>query len=95
MPQSTLQQMLGMRGEGHVDGKVWIIKCLTLIPGFPFKPYASNKTVMCVRNPLDVFPSLAAFMGSMSHSSKYEFELEKEFPEWWDEFLTFARKAHK
>jgi len=76
MIPATMQQMLGMRGEGYIDGRVWIIKSPVVSPGLPLEPYSSNKVIMCVRNPLDVFPSMMQLLGTMSHSAKFEFEVE-------------------
>ena len=79
--------MLGMRGEGYIDGRVWIIKSPVMSGAIKLEPYSSNKVVMCVRNPLDIFPSVAQLINTMSHSAKFEFEVEKEYPEWWNHFL--------
>ena len=38
---------------------------------------------MCVRHPLDVFPSYASLNNTMSHGNKPEYEFNEEFPEWW------------
>ena len=38
---------------------------------------------MCVRYPLDVFPSYASLNNTMSHGNKPDYEYNEEFPEWW------------
>lgn len=38
---------------------------------------------MCVRHPLDVFPSYASLSNTMSHGNKPDYEYNEEFPEWW------------
>lgn len=42
---------------------------------------------MCVRNPLDVFPSYASFVNTMSHGNKPEFPIHDYIPEWWTRFV--------
>ena len=36
-----------------------------------------------MRNPLDVYPSIASFVNTMSHGNKTDFEPSEKYPEWW------------
>jgi hypothetical protein len=47
-----------------------------------------------VRNPLDIFPSLANLLNTFSHSATVPFEYQKEFPEWWDRYIKMISKMH-
>ena len=61
---TTMQYMLGMRGENIVDDRLWIIKSHhpKKLPGD--LSFVSNKVICCVRNPLDVFPSLVQLINT-------------------------------
>lgn len=49
--------MIGFKGEEVLDDRIWIAK--THFPNrYPWDiEYYTNKTVCCVRNPLDIFAS--------------------------------------
>ena len=49
--------------------------------------FTSNKVICCVRNPLDCLVSYACFINTLNHSTKPEFDFEKDFPQWWDWFI--------
>jgi len=55
---TSMQSMLGMRGENIVDDTTWIVKSHwpKVLP--TDRTFTSNKVICCVRNPLDIFPSL-------------------------------------
>jgi len=46
-----------------------------------------NKTFICVRHPLDVMPSVAAMINTMSHGKKPDYDFAADYPEWWDWFV--------
>ncbi len=39
---------------------------------------------MCVRNPIEVFYSLATLVNTLSHAYEFEQEFDSHCPEWWD-----------
>ena len=47
----------------------------------------SNKTFVCVRHPLDVFPSYGALCNTISHGNKPEYDFSVDYPEWWNWFV--------
>ena len=49
--------------------------------------FTANKMVVIVRNPLDVFPSLANLMSTKTQSLTVNEQYHTDFPEWWEEFL--------
>merc|ERR1711957_264797 len=74
---------MGMKGEGIIDDSIWVSKTHHPL-NFPMTSiFTSNKTFMVVRNPLDVFPSYAALLNTMSHGNKPDYDIPKEYPEWW------------
>ena len=78
---------MGLKGESHCDDSVWISKS-----HHPFNiklsaPNTVNKTFICVRHPLDVFPSFGALCHTMSHGNKTEYDFATDYPEWWDWFI--------
>lgn len=78
---------MGLKGESHSDDSVWVAKS-----HHPFYikgavPNMTNKTFICIRNPLDVFPSYAALCNTLSHGNKPEFDFAVDYPEWWDWFI--------
>ena len=87
MHTATAIQIMGMKGEGHIDNSIWVAKSHLpiVVPGST--PFLANKTFVCVRNPLDVFPSYAALANTMSHGNKPDYEIHTEFPEWWAWFV--------
>jgi len=84
---STSLQINGLKGEGVINDTVWVakshhpfnIKRADLLP--------VNKTFVCVRNPLDVFPSFASLCNTLSHGNKTEYEFDKDYPEYWNWFV--------
>jgi hypothetical protein len=66
------------------DDRVWVVKTHHpfLIPNTV--QYFSNKTLLCVRSPMDVFPSFASFVNTMNHGVKPDYDYEERYPEWWD-----------
>ena len=74
---------MGLKGEAATDDSIWICKTHHPLVIAMQSMFTSNKTVMIVRNPLDVFPSYASFANTMSHGNKTEFEIHSEYPEWW------------
>lgn len=81
---ATSLQIQGLRGEGIIDDRAWIIKAhhpMLLPEATKFK---SDKIICCIRNPLDVLPSFASLSNTLSHSGMPEYEYERDFPEWWD-----------
>ena len=78
---------MGLKGEFHVSDNVWIVKS-----HHPFEmplsaKFATGKTFVCVRHPLDVFPSFAALCNTISHGNKTEFEFYRDYPDYWDWFV--------
>ena len=78
---------MGLKGESHYDDSVWITKS-----HHPFgiklsAPNKTNKTFICVRHPLDAFPSFAALCNTLSHGNKPDYDFAQDYPEWWDYFL--------
>ena len=88
MHSATSLQIMGLKGEGHsTDDNCWIVKS-----HHPFDIKLSeqntvSKTFICVRHPLDVFPSYAALTQTMSHGNKTDYDLAIEYPEWWAWFV--------
>jgi hypothetical protein len=77
-------QIAGMKGEDIVDDTVWVIK--THSPWV--MPYAqrffASKSIVVVRNPLDVINSWLDLMTMSSHSAKSPFDYSTEYPKFWD-----------
>jgi hypothetical protein len=84
-----------MLGEEIVDERCWIVK--THYPmALPTQlPYFSNKIIVIVRNPLDVFPSLFGLASTASHSATFPFENHEEAPDQWDKYLRGMSQMHK
>ena len=57
---------------------------MTLKGSFPFN---TSKTIVCVRHPLDVFPSYGALCNTVSHGNKPDFDFLVDYPEWWNWFV--------
>jgi len=87
MHTATSLQIMGMKGEGISDDRVWIVKAHHPLLLEQAAPYECNKVICCVRNPLDVFPSYASLCNSINHATKPEYEYEVDYPEWWDWFV--------
>lgn len=79
-------QLVGYNGEGHTDDRVFCVKAHHPLE-LGFKTYNATKTVVCIRNPLDVFPSYAALSNTNSHDNRPDFEIHSEYPEWWTWFV--------
>ena len=85
---NVMLQMIGMAGEDTVDDKCWIIKthspwCMPEAPIFSF-----NKLIVIVRNPLDTFVSWLELCHHCNHAQKCEFELEKDYPKFFDWYIS-------
>jgi hypothetical protein len=78
--------MMGMKGEDIVDDTVWVGKTHSpwLMPYAPV--FHCNKMVIVVRNPLDVIVSWLNLIAQASHNAKTEYEVDKEYPNWWAEW---------
>ena len=81
---STSLQCMGLAGEEIVDDRVWVVKAHHpgLMPGVI--QFNSQKTICCVRNPIDVIVSFATLINTLSHTAQPEYEYHTDFPEWWD-----------
>jgi len=84
---STSLQIMGLKGESHIDDSVWIAKSHHpfFINGVSLLP--SNKTFICIRNPLDVLPSYASLCSTLSHGNKPDYDFSVDYPEWWAWFI--------
>lgn len=76
-----------MKGEDIVDDTVWIVK--THSPWcMPFAPQFKCQKIMCVvRNPLDVILSWLNLVSTGCHNLKAPFEFDKEYPNWWQQWI--------
>ena len=84
MTESTWLQMMGLKGEGYCDDNIWVCKSHhPLLMPVKAPVFTANKTFICVRNPLDVFPSYAAYLNTCNHQTKPAFEIHELYPEWW------------
>ena len=84
---STSLQIMGLKGESHCDDSVWVTKSHHPFGIKGSAPNSTNKTFICVRHPLDVFPSFAALCNTISHGNKPDYDLALDYPEWWDYFV--------
>ena len=75
---------MGLKGEAITDDKVWIVKSHHPSRTPMQRAHVSNKTIFCVRHPLDVLPSYANLLSTMNHATKVEYDMVNEYPEWWD-----------
>ena len=78
---------MGLKGESVSDSRVWITKS-----HHPFRikgtvERRTNKTFLCVRHPLDTFPSYAALCNTASHGNKPDYDMAADYPEWWEWFI--------
>ena len=84
---SVMLQMQKMKGEDIVDDTCWIIKthspwCMLYAPKF------KCQKIMCVvRNPLDIIISWFNLCNTVSHNMKVSFEVNKEYPNWWNKYV--------
>ena len=77
---------MGSRGENTVDDTVWIVKSHSpwLMPEAPL--FKANKVLVIVRSPLDTNLSWFNLIAMASHDTKVPFEIEKDYPnffDWW------------
>ena len=92
----TSLQIMGLMGEAHMSDICWVTKS-----HHPFAmngrsdPNPVHKTFMCVRHPLDVFPSFASLLNTVSHGNKIDFDLLKDYPEWWDWYVKKQSRTMK
>jgi len=85
--QSLMLQMMGMAGEQTADDTVWITKThhsLKMPFGIDFK---ANKQICIVRNPIDIFPSMANLLNSGSHSLVPKEKFHEDLKEFWNGFI--------
>ena len=65
---------MGLQGEGTLDESVWVVKT-----HYPERigrvPFATNKCIVIVRNPLDSIFSLFNMVGTISHNQNLEPEV--------------------
>ena len=87
MHTATSLQLLGMKGEGVTDDRVWVIKSHHPLKIPQSAEFKSSKTVVCIRNPLDVLISYANCLNTFSHDNKLAFDVNDKFPEWWSSFV--------
>ena len=71
-------QIMGLKGEGHIDDRIWVAKTHHPLIVRGSSQFRANKTFVCVRNPLDVFPSYAALLNTLSHGNKPDFDMQGE-----------------
>ena len=78
---------MGLKGESHCDDSVWIAKSHHPFDIKGAVPMTTNKTFVCIRHPLDAFPSYAALCNTLSHGNKPEYDFSVDYPEWWTNFV--------
>ena len=90
----TMEAMMGLLGTYHTseENRVWITK--THYPGgFGTEAhFNAQKMIIIVRNPIDVMPSFANLSLLKSHSKTTVEKFDKDFPEWWDEWVDAMAK---
>lgn len=81
----------GLKGEGHKDNDVWFVK--SHFPGIApnFGSVVIKKTVVSVRNPIDVMMSFLNFKLTFSHTKSVGNEFSDEFQKEW---LWFIEEMH-
>ena len=75
---------MGLKGEGIINDTTWIVKAHHPLYMQKCLTFTGYKTFVCVRNPLDVFPSYAGMCNTVNHAAKPQWEWERDYPEWWD-----------
>jgi hypothetical protein len=79
------------KAEGHYnDNSIWVYKShLPFVANFtkPDKEIPANKSIVLVRNPFDVAPSLVQLRLTQTHTLNTEQSLLNDFPELWNGFL--------
>ena len=78
---------MGLKGESHFDDRVWIAKSHQPFDIKLSVPMETKKTFVCVRHPLDVFPSYASLCNTLSHGNKTEYQFHTDYPEYWEWFV--------
>jgi len=80
-------QMQKMKGEDIVDDTVWIVK--THSPWcMPYAPvFKAQKIMVIVRNPIDVILSWLNLVSTGAHNLKIEFQVEKDYPNWFQQYI--------
>ena len=76
-------QIVGMKGERHTGDEIWVCKTHHPLKHFLTTQFSANKTFLVVRNPMDVFPSYLATISTLSHAKKPDFQIHRDYPEWW------------
>ena len=77
----------GMKGEGKINNRVWIIK--THFPESDgYKKFLANKCVLLVRNPMDSIMSLYNMIVTGTHYCTMTNEDFEKFNSWFDLFLS-------
>jgi hypothetical protein len=83
--------MMGLAGEEHVpdDRTVWLTKTHwpSPAPPFPEREFWIDRSVVLVRNPIDVFASMFLFINTGSHSMTCTETINEAFPREWDEWI--------
>jgi hypothetical protein len=84
-------QMIGLIGEGHnADDMVWINKTHHPIDApFVARQFICNKQIYLMRNPIDVLPSQALMVMTMSHALVPKEKLHEDFPEFWADWVRY------
>lgn len=83
-------QFVGMHGEGTVadDNLVWVTKThYPMESPFGSTKFNSQKQIVIVRNPIDVFPSMAHLAMTGSQSITPNEQYNEDLPEIWDSLL--------
>lgn len=85
----TFLQYNGLKGQFVADERVWITKSHHPSSQPKTLSFLSDKVLCIVRNPLDVIPSFGTMINTVSHSAMLDYDLQTEFPEWWDWFVKY------
>jgi len=78
---------MGMRGEGKVNHKVWIIKS-HYPERYGFTKFDANKCILLVRNPMDAIISLYNMVATGTHNCSMSEDDHKEFNPYFDMFIS-------
>jgi hypothetical protein len=83
-------QLIGLIGEGHnADDMVWVNKTHYPINApMLVNSLNINKQIYLMRNPIDVILSCANMTQTTSHELVPKEEYYKDFPEFWDEWIS-------
>lgn len=75
----------GLKGEGLVDKRVWVIK--THYPErFGGTKFGAERAILLVRNPLDCITSLWNMLGTMTHDLSLTDDSYERFSNLWLDF---------